>query len=147
MIRLVFMTVVLAFCTHCTEGRPPVKADGTRPADAVTTTVQTLEATVPATSGKAPAQKAYVDPRTGELVTPPEPDAPAEAEGRAVQPSALKSSTEAMEEKPSPVQDGGMMIDLKGRFQNPLSATTDDNNAARIEHPADDQMESQHAEP
>ena len=147
MIRLAFMTVILAFCTHCTDGRPPVKADGDRPADAVTTTAQTLETAVPAASGTAPAQKAYVDPQTGELVTPPEPDAPAEAEGRAVQLSALGSSTEAMEEKPSPVKDGGMMIDLNGRFQNPLSATTDDKNTARIEHPSDDHMESQHATP
>jgi hypothetical protein len=39
-----------------------------------------------------------------------------------------------LEERPSPVPGGGTMVDLKGRFQSPLTATIDSNGDIKIEH-------------
>jgi hypothetical protein len=39
--------------------------------------------------------------------------------------SALNASSEGLVEVPSPVAGGGVMVDLKGRFQNTFVATVD----------------------
>jgi hypothetical protein len=120
---LASIILVLAFLTHCTEGRPPAQLDGLKPTDANTTG----------------AQKAFIDPETGEFLTPAENETP--TTNVSVQPHALSNSAEEMEEEPSPVPGGGMMIDLKGRFHSPLSATIEDNGNTKIEHQANDAME------
>jgi hypothetical protein len=85
------------------------------------------------------SQRATIDPETGEFVNPPEQETPAASES--IQPSALSISAETMEEASSPVPGGGVMIDLKGRFQSPVSATVEGNGETTIEHPASGRME------
>jgi hypothetical protein len=71
--------------------------------------------------------KAFVDPRTGELLPerpaglPPEPT-----------PSALDRSTAGLVEVPT--AGGGSMIDLQGRFQTPLNATLAPDGTLRLRH-------------
>jgi len=81
----------------------------------------------PDPSASTPGMKAYVDPRTGELVPerpvglPPEPTSP-----------ALDRSTVGLVEIPAP--GGGTMIDLQGRFQSPLVATLGPDGTLRLRH-------------
>ncbi|MBW1745237.1 MAG: hypothetical protein JRI62_02050 [Deltaproteobacteria bacterium] len=60
-----------------------------------------------------PAQKIYIDPETGEFTVPPD-QAPSLVEESSVFPD------EELEETPSPVPNGGMIIDLKGHFRPSL---------------------------
>ncbi|MFO7715633.1 hypothetical protein [Desulfosarcina sp.] len=145
MSRLAILWVALAFLSHVAEGSPLVRADDARP-DAVSTPVAQASRGADRTPhAGSPAQKAYIDPDTGELI--PRPDRVAPAERDSTQPPTLGASTDGMEERSSPVPDGGVMIDLKGRFQNPVSVTVDGKEAHRAMHPADDRTESSHAEP
>lgn len=137
--RLVLLMVGLAFCTHCTEGRQPHAIDSLKPGDSDAAITQKQKEVGPVTPGKAAAQRAYIDPETGEFVTPPEPDVSTANPSRSLSPPG--SPAEKMEEESSPVPGGGIMVDLKGRFQNPLSATIEDNGKTKIGHPASDQME------
>jgi len=136
---LAFLFVLLAFCTHCTEGDSSSTIDraGRTHADSANRqTPNELSLNLP---GKYESQKAIVDPETGRLIGAPEHDGPAANEPK--EPSTLISPAERMEEKPSPVPGGGMMIDLKGRFQRPLSATIEHRGKAEIERHAHDKKE------
>lgn len=77
------------------------------------------------------AQRAFVDPKTGRLGVPP-------AKGRrteALAPSAaFSTSDEGLVETLSPEPGGGVMVDLQGRFQSPLTITRDSDGNVRIEH-------------
>jgi hypothetical protein len=44
---------------------------------------------------------------------------------------------ETLQEEASPVPDGGMMIDLKGRYQSPITATIDRNGRTIVVHRSD----------
>jgi hypothetical protein len=70
-----------------------------------------------APAGKAPAMKIYIDPKTGNFSDPPAQQRPTESQ-KALEPSQAS----ALELRPasSPRPGGGVMIDLKGRFRNPL---------------------------
>ena len=85
------------------------------------------------------AQRVYIDPETGEFTNPPEQEA-GTARKRAL-PAASSTSHQGLEEKPSPVEGGGTMVDLKGRFRSPLTATTDNNGKIKIQHQASDNKE------
>ena len=140
---LVVVVFVVAFCTQCTDGGHAPSVEDVRPEKAVATSPSPEatgapakghnDRTAPVTSG---AQRAYIDPETGELTTPPAGEVPeAAAETPA---AALGASEEALEEKQSPVPGGGVMVDLKGRFHSPLSATIDKDGKTKIEHQSDD---------
>ena len=125
--RFALFMLVLVFCVHCTKGRSPSTIDdaGQTKSSATIAQQQTRTGT---------AQRATIDPETGEFVSPPEQETPAASES--IQPSAFSISAETMEEAPSPVPGGGVMIDLKGRFQSPVSASIQGNGETTIEHPA-----------
>ena len=135
--RLALIMVLLAFCTQCTEGVSPTIADGVKQNDISSTFVKKIKSLDK--QGESEAQKAYIDPETGQFVSPPEHDV--SAANKPIEASALSSSTEKMEEKSSPVPGGGMMIDLKGRFQSPITATIEFDSKTKIEHLANDKME------
>jgi hypothetical protein len=81
-----------------------------------------------APSGRAPAagMRAYADPRTGALVPAPPP-------GHTPQPSpAFSRSSAGLVETRSP--NGGVMVDLRGRFQSPLVATVGPDGRVRLHH-------------
>jgi hypothetical protein len=67
--------------------------------------------TQPAPSSQ-PAMVTHIDPVTGEPTSPP-----AGGEGAQLG-DVIDTSDEGLVEKPSPVEGGGMMIELDGRFQN-----------------------------
>ena len=124
--------LLLAFCTHCTKGRTPSTIDDVGQTKASTASAQQQ-------ARRNIAQRATIEPETGEFVNPPEQETPATSES--IQPSALSISAETMEEESSPVPGGGVMIDLKGRFQSPVSATIEGNGEPTVEHPATGKME------
>lgn len=130
--RFAFFMLVLTFCTHCTNGRTPSTIeDAGQPKTSATASQQHTRT--------GTAQRAYIDPETGEFVNPPEHETPVAI--KSIQPSALNTSTEPMEEESSPVPGGGVMIDLKGRFKNPIRATIEENGKTTIQHPAGGRME------
>ena len=121
MIRRLLLLATVAVCIHCTESRPPVSTSSQPSADHAAAAASHAEANPSAVPAAAAAQKAAIDPDSGELTSQTavhETIAPA-----AVQRSAPETSSETLREQPSPVPGGGMMIDLKGRFRNPVSAT------------------------
>ena len=130
--RIALFMLVLAFCTHCTKGRTPSTIEDAGQTKASTAAAQQQMRT-------DISQRATIDPETGEFVNPPEQETPAASES--IQPSALSISAETMEESSSPVPGGGVMINLKGRFQSPVSATVEGNGKTTIEHPANGRME------
>ncbi len=81
--------------------------------------------------------RAYIDPETGKLASPPDAarvPPPALTASPAVQ-SATSTSSADFEAKPAP--GGGMMIDLKGRFNSRVFATKDKNGKIVISHTPD----------
>ena len=85
------------------------------------------------------ALRVYIDPETGEFTNPPEQEA-GTARKQAL-PAASSTSHQGLEEKPSPVEGGGTMVDLKGRFRSPLTATIDGNGKTKIGHQVSDNKE------
>ena len=83
---------------------------------------------VPAEAGVTGApQSGYVvhfDPATGKVVEPSIDSVPVEfpAEWQ----NALSTSAEGLVEVPSPVEGGGVMVDLRGRFRSAMVAVTDE---------------------
>lgn len=69
----------------------------------------------------------YVDPETGEWTAPP-PD----KEIRPPVAGALSQSAEGLVEKPGPA--GGVMVDLKGRFQSSVIAVPRPDGGVTVEH-------------
>ena len=71
-----------------------------------------------------------IDPKTGEIITPPagvlpDPDA---------QPAVAKKPLAELRETLSPVPGGGVMINLDERFHTPLSATIDIDGKVKFQH-------------
>ena len=124
MIRLLMLVAAMAVCTHCTESRPPVNTPNHRSADTVV-----YDSTHPSAGPAASsAQKAYVDPESGQLG--PRPASQADPELKIMRQAAPETPAEELKEQPSPVPGGGMMIDLKGKFRNPASVAVDDDDDA-----------------
>jgi hypothetical protein len=67
---------------------------------------------------KAPAMKIYIDPETGNFSEPPTQPVPTESQKSF---DASKELAPELRQVPSPRPGGGVMIDLKGRFRNPLT--------------------------
>lgn len=118
--RFTSIIALLAFCTQLSDGVSPSIVDGVKQNYDSVTFVQKSKKIRFATQRESLAQKAYIDPETSQFVSQPEQDVP--IDGNPIETSTLSSSTEKIEEKSSPVPGGGMMIDLKGRFQNPIIA-------------------------
>lgn len=131
--------VTLTFCTHCTDGGSFSTGDIVKHTTANSDVAQGSKKISLTQQGEYGTQKVNIDPETGQFVSPPEHDVA--AANQTSEPSALSSSVEKMEEHPSPVPGGGMMIDLRGRFQSPMSATIEGNGNTEIEHQANDKME------
>ncbi len=76
--------------------------------------------------------KAYIDPETGEFITSPGEE-PAMDKKRAAE-AAYSTSHDGLVETPSKTPGGGIMIDLQGRFRNPLTAKQERNGNLIIQH-------------
>lgn len=74
--------------------------------------------------------RVYIDPQTRQFVEPPtdQPVAPTPP------PAAVSTSAEGLVETPNPEPGGGVMMDLKGRFRSPVTATVGPDGKARIQH-------------
>jgi len=89
------------------------------------------QAKTPGTAG----MKVYIDPATGEFLEgPPEPVI---AEPVKDINSPLSTSSEGLREVAAPV-GGGVMVDLKGRFQQRARATVDDSGNVTVGCDRDD---------
>lgn len=74
----------------------------------------------------------YIDPVTGEIITPPTGTRPAQLAKPTTEPSEKKMPE--LEPTLTPVPGGGIMIQLDSRFHNPLTATIDADGEVRFEH-------------
>jgi len=79
-----------------------------------------------------PAQRAFIDPATGGFIEQPK-TAPSTSE-RAAEATAFDTSDEGLVEASSAVEEGGMVVDLQGRFRSPVTATLDESGKAMISH-------------
>jgi hypothetical protein len=137
--RFALFMAILAFCIHYTEVRSPSTIDDGGQTKTSATAARQQSRMGLVSLGTTIAQRATIDPETGEFVSPPEHETPASNESN--QPSAFSIRAEMMEEESSPVPGGGVMIDLKGRFKSPVRATIEASGKTTIEHPASGRME------
>lgn len=73
------------------------------------------------TASESAAYRVYIDPQTREFVAPPVFVEPDHVTYNAQDP--LNYSSEGLVEQPSPIEGGGIMVDLQGRFRNTSVAT------------------------
>lgn len=142
--KVFFILIILAFCTHCTGKQPPSANQSAGSRGARTDASLNQQANVSALPKNAANQRATIDPETGALTALPQSDEPTTdvpASTATLSTSTASDTAEQLEELSSPVPGGGMMIDLKGRFQNPISASIGANGKISIEHPANDKVE------
>lgn len=85
---------------------------------------QSAPSTQPISSPAMAGYVVHVDPATGRITTSPNGGAPVELDSKLLY--HLSTSSEGLEEVPSPVPGGGVMIDLEGRFQNAFVTVVDD---------------------
>ncbi len=123
MIRTLLLLIAVTVGAGCMEGRSPVSATGDPSADQAPSAEPRAAANQTADSDATEAQRAYVDPDSGELI--PRPADATQDETSALRTAPLSTPTNTLDERPSPVPGGGVVIDLPGRFLSPMSATTD----------------------
>jgi len=94
-----------------------------------------LRSAGPSTAGPtgASGMKIYIDPQTGAILKEPPPGSISVPLTPEMQ-NALSSSDQDLVEVPSPVPGGGVKVDLQGRFQNPVFATTDADGKVKVLH-------------
>jgi hypothetical protein len=134
-----FITVLIVLSISCSRESPPSITEGTQdiserhiaPSRNRMTEQEPKEKT-PTAVRNDKTFKVYIDPETGEFITPEE--AEVLPEKKLIPPAAYSTSQEGLEESPSSVPGGGTMVDLKGRFQSPLTATIDSSGDIKIEH-------------
>jgi len=83
------------------------------------------------TTEKAPGLVVHIDPKTGQIISPPAGAVP----GQLPRPlDTTQKPPSELRETLSPVPGGGVVIDLDDRFMTPLTATVDAEGKVRIEH-------------
>ncbi len=109
---------------------PHPSPEDTRVPSSTATAAEPVE-TTPGTPEGAAAMRVYSDPQTGKFEVPTGGPSVEEIEslGR-----AFSTSSQGLVETPSPVQGGGVKIDLQGRFRSPLVATQGANGKYSIQH-------------
>jgi len=122
------LTSALALSAAFAVGMPQVisaeaqqtSSEATPASSTVTVTEKHEEKTARTPEGAA-GMRVNIDPNTGEIQEPPV-GAPT-AETMESLERAASTSSEGLVETPSPVPGGGVILDLQGRFRNPLVAT------------------------
>ncbi len=118
-----------ALAIRCAETARRIGVERTRPG---TTVAKGIEGQVAAAPQGSPGLRVYVDPVTGEFGAPP-PWAARPDEALAPQ-AAYSTSHEGLVETPSPVPGGGVMVDLQGRFRNPVTLMLDADGRTKMQH-------------
>ena len=118
-----------ALANRCAETARRIGVERTRPG---TTVAKGIDGQVAAAPQGSPGLRVYVDPVTGEFSAPP-PRAARPDEALAPQ-AAYSTSHEGLVETPSPVPGGGVMVDLQGRFRNPMTAMLDADGRTKLQH-------------
>ena len=90
-----------------------------------------VEANAGEPTEKAPGVIVHIDPKTGEIITPPK-GVPGEVPQPPV--DTTKKPQPELRQVPSPVPGGGVIIELDERFQTPLTATMDPDGNVKLEH-------------
>jgi hypothetical protein len=84
-------------------------------------------------SAPAAGMKIHIDPKTGTFSKEPAPGTvPLQLSPQEM--NALSTSHQGLVEVPSPVPGGGMMLNVQGRFQNPVAATIGPDGKVRLHH-------------
>jgi hypothetical protein len=123
---------MLLFSASTGLGVEPVISPGLEQGGSIAAASKGGDAETSGVTEGTPGMKVYIDPKTGEFTKPPAGVSPGEA--AAPLKDALSTSSEGLEATPSPVPGGGVMIDLKGRFRTPSTATRDAEGKLTIEH-------------
>ena len=111
------------------DGQPA----GQMPATAGASADQPRAETPAASPGGPPGMVIYIDPQTGAILKEPAPGTvPLQLSPQLF--NALSTSHQGLVETPSSVPDGGVKVDLQGRFQNPLIGTIDADGKVRMQH-------------
>ena len=118
-----------ALAIRCAETARRIGVERTRPG---TTVAKGIEGQVAAAPQGSPGLRVYVDPVSGEFSAPP-PWAARPDEAFAPQ-AAYSTSHEGLVETPSPVPGGGVMVDLQGRFRNPMTLMLDADGRTKMQH-------------
>ncbi len=109
----------------------PAAADEPHQAQAGKSRQNCAEPAPPAAPRGSAGLRAYVDPQTGELTTPPEGRRP----DRVPPPRPeFSTSSEGLVEIVDPVPGRGVTVDLQGRFRSLLTATVGPDGKATIRH-------------
>ena len=106
----------------------PVIANDATPPNPVAQSTSRDASAIPTPTGSA-AQRAVIDPRTGELLS-----APAAVEQELSEDASSSTSDSGLHEELSPVPGGGVQVDLQGRFQTPLMIRVDSDGQVNISH-------------
>ena len=81
----------------------------------------------------APGMIIHIDPQTGAILEGPAPGSvPMQMTPDLA--NALSTSHQGLQETPSPVLGGGVIVDLQGRFLSPLVGTIDADGNLKIQH-------------
>jgi hypothetical protein len=91
-----------------------------------------LDSPSASTPAGATGMKIYIDPQTGQLMTEPAGTVPLQLSPD--EENALSTSHQGLVETVNPVPGGGVIVDLQGRFRNPIFATVDGNGKVTIQH-------------
>ena len=78
----------------------------------------------------APAMVVHIDPKTGQIITPP----PSALPDQGPRQESVTTPLPDLQQTLSPVPGGGVIIHLDERFMNPLTATIDAEGKLRFEH-------------
>jgi hypothetical protein len=123
--------LILLALTGCSSMERSVPSPNLQSGYSKSSTPQTTDKKIP------PAMKeginVYIDPQTGEFIQEPRQGQEALKITPEIQ-NATSTSSEGLVEEISPIPGGGMMIDLKGRFQSPLIIIQDPSGKQKIRH-------------
>ena len=131
--------LLMALCINCNSDNPPSTTVNTKDTNSKLTSTsrntiafQKPEKKNPSAMKNGNALTVYLDPQTGEFIPPKEAEIMPEER---FTPFAVTGTLhDGLEERPSTVPGGGTMVDLKGRFQSPLTATIDSSGQVMIKH-------------
>ncbi len=130
---LAFSLSVVWIQTALCDGLQPTNLEK-EPAPSSTTVAEVRGDKAAGLPDGSAAQIIYIDPKTGRFGPPPAGARPALS---AAESAAMSTSHEGLVETPSPTPGGGIMVDLKGRFQSPVTATLDSEGNLTIHHMPD----------
>jgi hypothetical protein len=113
--------------------QPAVAGEALDPGTGVSTPAPTSSDSISSSAPSgASGMRIHIDPQTGQLTREGPAAVPPQLSPR--EENSFSTSHQGLVETLSPVPGGGVIVNLQGRFQSPLSATVDPTGKVTIEH-------------